>query len=228
MGWRGLDPDGRGRAVALRRPTSRTSASRSRRCCDAGCRVFHFDVGDGHFVEPITMGPIVLQSISPLVHARRRRARRAPDGRATRRSTSRPSPRRAATASRSTPRRSTTCRRRSQLPARTACRSASRSTRRPSPRRSPRCRRRRPRALHVDPSRLLGPAVPAGAFDRVRELRAALPAASTSRSTAASATSNIRAAARRAARRCSSPGRRSSARDDLARARTASSCKRSA
>jgi ribulose-phosphate 3-epimerase len=32
------------------------------------CRVFHFDVGDGHFVEPVTMGPIVLQSISPLVH----------------------------------------------------------------------------------------------------------------------------------------------------------------
>ena len=35
-----------------------------------GCRVFHFDVGDGHFVEPVTMGPIVLQSISPIVHAR--------------------------------------------------------------------------------------------------------------------------------------------------------------
>ncbi len=34
----------------------------------AQCRVFHFDVGDGHFVEPITMGPIVLQSISPLIH----------------------------------------------------------------------------------------------------------------------------------------------------------------
>jgi ribulose-phosphate 3-epimerase len=34
----------------------------------AGCRVFHFDVGDGHFVEPITMGPIVLQSISPVIH----------------------------------------------------------------------------------------------------------------------------------------------------------------
>jgi len=30
----------------------------------AGVRIFHFDVGDGHFVEPITMGPIVLQSIS--------------------------------------------------------------------------------------------------------------------------------------------------------------------
>ena len=34
----------------------------------AGARVFHFDVGDGHFVEPITIGPIVLQSISPIVH----------------------------------------------------------------------------------------------------------------------------------------------------------------
>jgi ribulose-phosphate 3-epimerase len=36
---------------------------------DAGCRVFHFDVGDGHFIEPVTMGPIVLQSISPIIHA---------------------------------------------------------------------------------------------------------------------------------------------------------------
>jgi ribulose-phosphate 3-epimerase len=34
----------------------------------AGVRIFHFDVGDGHFVEPVTMGPIVLQSISPLIH----------------------------------------------------------------------------------------------------------------------------------------------------------------
>jgi ribulose-phosphate 3-epimerase len=37
---------------------------------DAGCRVFHFDVGDGHFIEPITFGPIVLQWISPRVHDR--------------------------------------------------------------------------------------------------------------------------------------------------------------
>ena len=37
---------------------------------DAGARVFHFDIGDGHFVEPITIGPIVLQSISELVHSR--------------------------------------------------------------------------------------------------------------------------------------------------------------
>jgi ribulose-phosphate 3-epimerase len=34
----------------------------------AGCRVFHFDVGDGHFIEPITMGPIVLQSVAPIAH----------------------------------------------------------------------------------------------------------------------------------------------------------------
>ena len=34
-----------------------------------GARIFHFDVGDGHFVEPVTFGPIVLQAISPMVHA---------------------------------------------------------------------------------------------------------------------------------------------------------------
>ena len=37
---------------------------------DAGCRVFHFDVGDGHFVEPVTIGPVVLRSIAPRVHER--------------------------------------------------------------------------------------------------------------------------------------------------------------
>ena len=35
---------------------------------DVGVRIFHFDVGDGHFVPPVTVGPIVLQWISPLVH----------------------------------------------------------------------------------------------------------------------------------------------------------------
>ena len=34
----------------------------------AGARIVHFDVGDAHFVEPVTMGPIVLESIAPLVH----------------------------------------------------------------------------------------------------------------------------------------------------------------
>jgi len=33
-----------------------------------GARVFHFDVGDGHFVEPITIGPVVLEAVAPRVH----------------------------------------------------------------------------------------------------------------------------------------------------------------
>jgi ribulose-phosphate 3-epimerase len=37
---------------------------------DAGARVFHFDVGDGHFVPPVTVGPVVLRSIAPLIHER--------------------------------------------------------------------------------------------------------------------------------------------------------------
>lgn len=36
----------------------------------AGVRVFHFDVGDGHFVEPVTIGPVVLESIAARVHDR--------------------------------------------------------------------------------------------------------------------------------------------------------------
>ena len=35
----------------------------------AGVRIFHFDMGDGHFIEPVTIGPIVLQWIAPIVHA---------------------------------------------------------------------------------------------------------------------------------------------------------------
>jgi ribulose-phosphate 3-epimerase len=34
----------------------------------AGARVFHFDTGDGHFVPPVTMGPIVLDSIAEQIH----------------------------------------------------------------------------------------------------------------------------------------------------------------
>jgi ribulose-phosphate 3-epimerase len=34
----------------------------------AECRVLHFDVGDGHFIPPITTGPIVLKWIAPLAH----------------------------------------------------------------------------------------------------------------------------------------------------------------
>ena len=35
---------------------------------EAGARIFHFDAGDGHFIPEITIGPIVLASIAPLVH----------------------------------------------------------------------------------------------------------------------------------------------------------------
>ena len=37
---------------------------------DAGARIFQFDMGDGHFVEPVTIGPIVLEAIAPRVHDR--------------------------------------------------------------------------------------------------------------------------------------------------------------
>jgi len=37
---------------------------------EAGVRVFHYDIGDGHFVDPITIGPIVIESIAGLVHGR--------------------------------------------------------------------------------------------------------------------------------------------------------------
>ena len=63
-----LDPDGRGGAVAVRgrllapRRPDRGAAPRR------GARL-PLRVGDGHFVPPITIGPIVLQSIPPIVHA---------------------------------------------------------------------------------------------------------------------------------------------------------------
>lgn len=37
---------------------------------DAGARVFHFDIGDGHFIGEITIGPVVLRSVAELVHDR--------------------------------------------------------------------------------------------------------------------------------------------------------------
>jgi ribulose-phosphate 3-epimerase len=37
---------------------------------DAGARLFHFDMGDGHFIPEVTIGPVVLASISERVHER--------------------------------------------------------------------------------------------------------------------------------------------------------------
>src|SRR5881398_3603298 len=36
---------------------------------DAGARVIHVDVMDGHFVPPITMGPLAVSAIADTVHA---------------------------------------------------------------------------------------------------------------------------------------------------------------
>lgn len=35
----------------------------------AGARIFHVDVGDGKFIPPVTIGPVVVQAIAPAVHA---------------------------------------------------------------------------------------------------------------------------------------------------------------
>jgi ribulose-phosphate 3-epimerase len=37
---------------------------------DAGARIIHVDVMDGHFVPPITIGPLIASSIADLVHER--------------------------------------------------------------------------------------------------------------------------------------------------------------
>ena len=147
-------------------------------------------------------------------------ARLPPDGRRTPRTTSRRSPRRAATASPSTSRPSTTSRATIARGARArAAGRASRSSRRPSPAAvAAVARGRGHRPLHEHRARLLGPGVHAGgARPDPRAARAAAAGGARSRSTAASATRTSARCATRA-RRCSSPARRSSAREDLPRA----------
>jgi ribulose-phosphate 3-epimerase len=40
------------------------------RVMDAGVRIIHVDVMDGHFVPNITIGPLVLEALAPTVHGR--------------------------------------------------------------------------------------------------------------------------------------------------------------
>ena len=70
----------------------------------AGARVIHVDVMDGHFVPPITIGPLVAGVDRRPGPRGGRRDRRPPDDRAARPSTSPSSPARAPTASPSTSR----------------------------------------------------------------------------------------------------------------------------
>ena len=68
MSWGMWIRDGREVEPSLYAADFRRLGAQITELLDAGCRVFHFDVGDAHFVPPVTMGPVVLRSIAPLIH----------------------------------------------------------------------------------------------------------------------------------------------------------------
>ena len=172
----------RGRSRSSRRstrPTSRGSASRSRRCCDAGARDLPLR-RRRRALRPAGHDRAGRAALDRAADPRgRRRARLPPDGRRPRSTTSRRSPRPAATASPSTSRPSGRRRRVvARARASTGSGSASRSTRRPTVEDGGRgvasgadlvlC-------MSIQPG-LLGPGVHAGGARRgSRELRALLP-----------------------------------------------------
>jgi ribulose-phosphate 3-epimerase len=69
VGWSAWIRDGVEVAPSLYAADFRRLGEQIDALLDAGCRVFHFDCGDGHFVPPVTMGPVVLRSIAPGIHA---------------------------------------------------------------------------------------------------------------------------------------------------------------
>jgi ribulose-phosphate 3-epimerase len=69
MGWESWIRDGREIEPSLYAADFARLGEQIEALLAGGCRVFHFDVGDGHFVPPVTIGPVVLRSIAPLIHA---------------------------------------------------------------------------------------------------------------------------------------------------------------
>ena len=69
MGWESWIRDGREIEPSLYAADFTRLGAQIDELLAAGCRVFHFDVGDGHFVPPVTIGPVVLRSIAPMIHA---------------------------------------------------------------------------------------------------------------------------------------------------------------
>ena len=69
MGWRDWIRDGVEVEPSLYAADFRRLGKQIDVLLEAGARVFHFDCGDGHFVPPVTMGPVVLRSIAPAIHA---------------------------------------------------------------------------------------------------------------------------------------------------------------
>ncbi len=69
MGWEDWIRDGVEVAPSLYAADFRRLGEQIDALLGAGCRVFHFDVGDGHFIPPVTMGPVVLRSVAPGIHA---------------------------------------------------------------------------------------------------------------------------------------------------------------
>ena len=69
MGWESWIRDGREIEPSLYAADFTRLGEQIEALLEAGCRVFHFDVGDGHFVPPVTIGPVVLRSIAPMIHA---------------------------------------------------------------------------------------------------------------------------------------------------------------
>ena len=69
MGWKSWIRDGREIEPSLYAADFTRLGEQIDVLLAAGCRVFHFDVGDGHFVPPVTIGPVVLRSIAPRIHA---------------------------------------------------------------------------------------------------------------------------------------------------------------